>query len=218
MTEPRRLRQGGGPTQRLLDSASLDVPSLASRRRAALLASTAGAFASTARAAQRPPPTSTLRTLVTWGCIGAAASIGLASAGSKWFDAPHGHAGETTAPMAELPSTRNARPTDIAPEVVPLGVEPWVASPSSGSGAPEEIRQIDAARAAIRRGDPAAALTILGVYEESPGATLRAEATVLRVQALLQAGRETEARTLARECAARFPHDAATQRIPSALR
>jgi hypothetical protein len=210
MTEPRRLRQGGGPSQRLLDSASLDVPGRTSRQRAALLASTAGAFSSTAGPARPAQKRGAVRTLFTWVSIGAAASIGLAFAGSRLFDAPRGHAGSTTAPMAELPST-GSHPSEIAPEVVRQRVEPWVSAPLPPAPA-YEAHQVEAARRAVGQGDAAAALVALSQTTNEP-AVLRPEAMVLRVQALEMSAKHADAQALAREFVAAYPRHPLVERV-----
>jgi outer membrane protein assembly factor BamD (BamD/ComL family) len=70
----------------------------------------------------------------------------------------------------------------------------------------EQIRMLDAAKRALRRGDPARALRELNSYQQRfPAGGLAQEATVLRIRALAQAGdRETAAR-MARRFAARHP-------------
>lgn len=73
------------------------------------------------------------------------------------------------------------------------------------SGAPVDITQllleakiVDQARAALAAGDPKQALKELEFYDKIPNASsLKQEATILKIQALLQVGRRTDARALA---------------------
>lgn len=223
--EPRRFKEGGGGFGRLLDSASLDVPSAESRRRADLLASTATSFTSPASGTQqvaRLTRKSVSKTLVTWMCIGAAASVALGLAGTKLL----GSAGEPAtasngAPMVELLPAPSGQVSEISaepvPAVAPLGsVEPWVAALSPSAAGGEEALQLQAARVAVSRGDGPAALLVLDRLEQVPGRKLRAEATALRVQALGQAGRADEARALALQFQARFPEHPLLGRVLTA--
>jgi len=206
--EPRRLKEGGGGLGRLLESASLDVPSAESRRRADLLASTATSFSSPASGTQqvaRLPRKNVSKTLVTWMCIGAAASVALGLAGTKLLGSVGSPATASNgAPMAELSPAASGHVSEISaepvPTVAPLGsVEPWVPTISSAAGGAEEVRQLEAARVAVSRGDGGAALRILDKLDQAPARKLQAEAIVLRVQALLQAGKADEARAVAKQ-------------------
>lgn len=224
MNEPRRLRHGGGPSQRLLDSASLDVPGPAARQRAALLASTAGAFSTTAAPASAAPAGAPVRsrgvrTLLTWASIAAAASIALAFAGSRLFDAhderqPH----RSAAPGQELPSARSAaHPADIAPEVLSPRVEPWVQRSALAAAPAEEALAIELARGSLSRNDHATALRVLDDFDQKhPQAQLRPEAAALRVQALLAAGQLTEARAHAQQFAKDYPQHPLAGRVQQA--
>jgi hypothetical protein len=203
MNEPRRLSQSGGLSQRLLDSASIDRPSAAARRRAEIFAGTAGAFSSTtAEAAPRPKPKpKPVKTFVTWIAIGAAASVALAVLGAKLLDsvdsrpaaAPQG----TT--MAELPVATAAHPRnpDISAERT---------APEQHAASVEEARAFEVARAAITRGDNAAAITALNAYDTAfPNGALKPDAMALRVQALQRSGKTAEARKLADELKRKYP-------------
>lgn len=61
-----------------------------------------------------------------------------------------------------------------------------------------EITLLDSTRTALKRGDANAALALLDRHARLSTRTLDAEATLLRVQALVLAGRSAEARALAR--------------------
>lgn len=220
MNEPRRLLQSGGASQRLLDSASIDKPSEAARRRAEMFAGTAGAFTSTAApSGVRAKRGGTVKTIVIWASIGAAASAALAFGVSQLMDPsdPRAAAAPSGSAMAELPLAPAPRPTDITPEssspAKPLGsIVPWVPSPSSAP--PAEARDIEAARLAVSRGDNAGALATLDRYDAShPSGALKAESTVLRVQALSNSGKTSEAKRLANEFAAKNPAHPLTESL-----
>jgi hypothetical protein len=213
MNEPRRLSQSGGVSQRLLDSASIDKPSAAARRRAALLAGTASSF-STSSSRSAPAavrPASVAKTLAVWMVVGAAASATLALLGSKLLDSSH-ETGAAAAPtLAELPpapSPAPARSPDIAAEPQVAVKEPSIAAtPPGPSGASaDEAREIEVARAAIKRGDNLGALATLDAYDKAhPGGALKADALALRIQALKSGGRAAEARALSNEFQSRYP-------------
>jgi hypothetical protein len=231
MSEPRRLTQSGGVSKRLLDSASIDKPSQAARQRAASFAATASAFATTSSAAgARPPPRSNVvKTLVTWVCIGAAASGTLALIGSRLFDSA-GEPGRAAAPrtsagvMAELTPAPSA---GVAPAGSPdISPEPWVpspvdAAPSASSGAPrrssasfDEVREIEAVRAAVSRGDSNAAIATLNNYDQThPNGELKPESMALRIQVLNSSGKTSEARTLANDFQSKYPQHPLMQQV-----
>ncbi|HVY27482.1 MAG TPA: hypothetical protein VHB79_13080 [Polyangiaceae bacterium] len=260
MNEPRRLSQSGGVAQRLLDSASIDRPSVAARRRAEIFAGTASSFSRTAAdsGVQRKQSGGSLaKTLVTWAFIGAAASVALAFAASRLLEGGGGpsaaSAPTSAAPMAELspvPARPAARPSDIKPEpgtavhvaaspvqpaAKPLGsIVPWVPSPAEATTSPEpvavgtpqparpssasfeEVREIQAAREAVSRGDNSSAIATLNQYDQThPSGVLKAESTVLRVQALSNSGRTTEAKQLANEFTGKNPTHPLTPQLKS---
>lgn len=246
MTEPRRLNRSGGISQRLLDSASLDRPSQASRRHATNLAATASAFSSTSptRAAvplRRPSPA---MTLATWIVVGAAASVTLGIVGARLLasnPSPRAAAPLLTAPRAAAtspdispepplaaPPTFGARPLLTAKPLNANTVEPWVPSPSAvapdavpanGPARPstaslDEVREIEAARVAISRGDANRALAELDAYDSAhPNGQLKPEAMGLRIQALSISGKTLEARTLANEFQAKYPEHPLAQQL-----
>ncbi len=206
MNEPRRLSKSGGVAQRLLDSASLDTPSQASRRHAVNLAATASAIASTRSGPSAAPPRRIhpARTLATWALVGAAASGTLGLIGGKLLE-PNS-APRTAAPLLTPadPAPPAASP-DISPEpAAPTNTVPTLAPAPSGSV--DEASKLEAARTAISRGDHAAAVAALDDYDLSyPKGELKPEAMVLRIQALSESGRLTEARALASEFQGKYP-------------
>jgi len=153
MNEPRRLIQGGGVAQRLLESASLDRPGPAARSHAASLAATASSFARTSsggsgtyraggHSARSAHPA---KTVVTWVVVGAAASVALGLLGSKLL-APGGSS-RAAGTLATLPTLSAPAPAlrspDISPEPAPapLAIAPEpvprapVSEPSRAAGA-----------------------------------------------------------------------------------
>jgi len=246
MIEPRRLNQSGGISQRLLDSASLDKPSRASRRHATNLAATASAFSHTSSAVTelRPRRASPAIMLATWIAVGAAASVALGFVGAKLFQddpaaraaaplltAPARGAAASSPDISPEPAQPAASPTLAAPPSLAAkpssanAVEPWVpslnpvapdAAPSKGPGTAsfDEVREIEAVRAAISRGDAEGAIAKLDEYGSAhPNGQLKPEALALRIQALSNSGRMTEARTLANEFQEKYPEHPLAQPV-----
>ena len=130
--------------------------------------------------------------------------------------------GSSAAPSAALivPSVPSSVPRQaVSTAVRPArAVQPVVSAPTASvargsasttaeSGTPtkpradfldSEVSLLDAARTALKRNDPNAALLQLNRHAQLAGATLGAEATLLRVQALVLSGRSAEARDVAR--------------------
>lgn len=101
----------------------------------------------------------------------------------------------------------------------PSGAAAPQASVASFAAAPadtlrDEIALLDQARRALRGGNAQAALAVLDRYRSAASKhALGTEALLLRVQALVQAGRATEASALGRGYIARHPHDGYAQRL-----
>lgn len=207
---PRRLNKSGGRSQRLLDSASLDKPSHTSRRLAENLASTASAFASTrgVGASGSVKSLNPIRTLATWITIGAAASVALGFVASTLLQPAA--APQAAAPLATVsPAPRAAAPSDISaePAAPATAAKPGIASA-------EELREIEAARAALNRGDAAAAIAQLNDYDAShPNGILKPESMALRIQVLSNSGKTTEARALANEFEEKYPSHPLLQQV-----
>jgi hypothetical protein len=181
------------------------------------------------------------KTVAAWVAVGIAASVALGFVGSRLL-APGG-ASRAAAPLEALPTlTAPAKSPEIAaepasPRILPqpptpaaasTEIEPWVPSPVSSTtatapthvtsrpsvAASEEIRDIEAARAALSRGDTNAALAQLDTYDSShPNGQLKPESMALRIQVLSITGKTTEAHTLANEFAQQYPQHPLVQRV-----
>jgi hypothetical protein len=78
----------------------------------------------------------------------------------------------------------------------------------------DEIRLLDRARAALRMRAPSEALDSLRQYFDGhPRGTLEPEATVLRIEALLQSGQRVQAAAAAREFLTRHPDGPLADRV-----
>jgi TolA-binding protein len=206
------LNRSGGISQRLLDSASLDRPSEASRRHATNLAATASAFSSStsgsssssssaiAQSSQRRPPSGVR--VATWLVVGAAASVTIGLVGAKLLQTP-------SAPHAAAPLLTAAEPRGAAassPDIAPEPATPVAPSTLGARPSPDEAREIEAARAALSRGDTDTAIAQLDAYDSAhPNGQLKPEAMALRIQALIKSGKTAEARTLSNEFQEKYP-------------
>jgi hypothetical protein len=86
--------------------------------------------------------------------------------------------------------------------------------PERRSTLAEQLEQIKTARAALRAGDPARALSLLDAYQaRSRGGELGAEATLLRIEALAASARRGEAAELARKFAVDYPNSPLIDRV-----
>jgi len=82
----------------------------------------------------------------------------------------------------------------------------------------QELFAVDAARAALARGDADAALALLNVYgRRHPGGRLELEAEVLRIDALALSGRGDAARRRAELFVRRYPNSVLAPRVRSHL-
>jgi hypothetical protein len=130
------------------------------------------------------------------------------------------------APAADAPSAVDSRPASPSrrttlratrrPEPPPPVDEPAAQDPSSTLL--EEVASLDAARRALARGNAASAVSLLVAHEARfPSGTLTPEARVLRIRALLAAGRRAEAERLASQFLAANPGSPHAARIRSLL-
>jgi hypothetical protein len=120
------------------------------------------------------------------------------------------------APNAQAARASNAEPAAPAPAEPPVPAEPAASEPTrhaararAGGSAPtlaDEVAALDRARAALTAGDAARALALVDQYERVlRGTTLRAEAALLRIEALAASGRRAQAEALARRFVAQHP-------------
>lgn len=83
---------------------------------------------------------------------------------------------------------------------------------------PRELELIDRARGALARGDAAQALSLLDTYAARfPKPQLRAESTVLRIEALVARGQSAAAARLGKDFLAREPNGPYARRVRSLL-
>jgi len=137
---------------------------------------------------------------------------------------------EAAAQLARLSPAPPETGTDAGP--TPPAAEPAGAESSSSEPAAErkvapagskrktsdalqrELSQLDRARAQLSAGSPAGALALLNEYSRAePRGALRLEAEVLRIDALLQSGREDQARARARAFLNRHPTSVLSARV-----
>jgi hypothetical protein len=102
--------------------------------------------------------------------------------------------------------TQNPNPTQTQiPSPNPIRSRTQVPSPTHSLG--EQLEQIKRARAALRAGDHQRALQLIDAYRALPtGGELRAEASLLRIEALAQSGQRDAAAREAREFASDYPN------------
>jgi hypothetical protein len=109
--------------------------------------------------------------------------------------------------IAQEAPTGSLQPSASAPSSAPL------AARGNDPDLDAEVALLDAARKALKLGDPNVALTWLNRHGELRAPALAAEATLLRVQALVAAGRTTEARTVAEAAVGSANGSAYAQRL-----
>lgn len=214
MNAPRRLRENGGVTERLLDSASIDKPSRASRARAVEFAATAGAFvittagtAAAAKAGSTITGSALYKSVAMWICIGAISGGTIALIGSELL-APGADPSKQSGarpPATPLVVPEPASPVPVAEPPQDINPEPAVVK-APPSAAPPEVQAIEAARDAVARGDSNGALRTLDNYDAThPNGSLKAESAALRVQAVSNTGNSTKAQSLANDFEKKYP-------------
>lgn len=125
------------------------------------------------------------------------------------------------APSAEPPKTEAPPSVSLrakaSASVVASATPPPATSAASGLGA--EIKALDAVRSSMSAGDASGALAALDAYDRSfPRGTLQQEAVLLRIDALMRAGRTDEARKLGHAFLAEHPSTPHRKRILTLLR
>lgn len=136
---------------------------------------------------------------------------------------PVASAGPLPSPVVVTPPSAIALAAEVAsvePAPEPTKPEKPSAPPktSADSALRDELALLDSARGAIARGDTAAALAALGQHgQRFPRGYLGSEAAVLRVEALVKAGRRAEADAEGDRLLAREPNGPQAQRVRSLL-
>ena len=227
-TDPKRLTVVGATDleRTLLQAARHERPSPElTRRMAAGLGISAAVVAAPAAAAPVAVakagvaswiPASVLAVAVAAGVVG----VGLAGA--------HRRAGSATAPgpaqtpMIVAPRVEEApAPSPAGTVSAPIVVEQRAeklhrraAPPAPAADLRDQIALIDAARTAVKAGANDRALALLRRYDANyPAGAFRPEALALRVEALDAGGHRAEARALARDFLARYPHSPVADRV-----
>ena len=241
MVEPRRLLQDDVSPfeQELLRSASRDAPSTRSRGRIlaelgvggalALFTSQAGArSAGWLREALRLPG-------LHWGVggvLGVAGFVGayVASSTAKPPPTPERPLSAEVAPRPALSPTPSAAISvpALAEEAPETRVEPVTPGPASkrspvvgrerGGALSDELGALEAARSALSAGSAKRALGLLDDYQQRfKNPHLLAEATVLRIEALVQSGDRARARKLGNQLLAQHPNGPYERRVRSLI-
>ncbi len=238
MSDPKRLLEENGDAleNALLRSVQVDAMSGPSRKRilaelgvtgAILTASTAAASIAPAKAAK-----GVLALTVKWIAI---CSIAGGAPAAVWMVRAHRTAALTTnaAPVATLTAVAHDRPvtppspvvepvaaaTVTAPAAAPAPVrEARPAPTAAGPTLSDEVAALQVARAALADHDSSAALAALDRYKNRfPSGRLAPEATVLRIEALVQRGDGAAASALADRFESAHPRSPYIARIHSIL-
>ncbi len=123
-----------------------------------------------------------------------------------------------SAPAAVLAPVTDTAVTEPAAPAVPLR-ETKRAQPAPPPTLSDEVAALQVARTALAQHDPNAALAALDRYKSRyPSARLSPEATVLRIEALVQRGDRAEATQLADRFETANPKSPYTERIRSIVR
>jgi len=183
-----------------------------------------GALATTQAAAAAPALGVLVAKWIAVGTVGGvvvAAGLSAAIPGAE-SSAPAPARARAAAPPQVVPQPA-VQPPQAAPAVEDRDAEtprneraaaPAAAAAASSAGLREELRFIDAARAALAAGDHGRALRELGAYERvAATGMLDREARVLRIEALVKSGDLQQARALAEAYSAAFPQDAHARRL-----
>ena len=232
-SDPKRLTVVGATDleRSLLQAARRERPSpeLTARMAAGLGISVGAALtAAAAPAAAAAPVAAAKTTLTAWlvaGAFAAAVTTGVVVArrsspseratpavkAAPAVSASHEEIPPAAAPASAAAHERRIEKTRKRPAPVQVQVQV--------NDLRDQIALIDAARTAVKAGSTERALVLLHRYDVSyPGGAFRPEALALRIEALDEAGRAAEARVLAREFLARYPHSPLADRIARVAR
>lgn len=205
--------------RRVLGSIRLDVPtSEGAQRSAAMLGLSPGAaeFGSSAAVGSQ---------VATGAAVGGAVVIAALIGAFVLFDgeAPPARApAPKPAPIAKVVASgsssgepRVSEPVAAVAPSEPADEAPARPLPSAAKPSLEDqLARMDRARAALGRGDGAAALSEVGRYQSAyPNGALLQEARVIRILSLDQLGRTSEARTEAKRFVSKYPNSPHAQRL-----
>jgi hypothetical protein len=229
-SDPKRLTVVGATDleRTLLQAARGERPSpeLTARMAAGLgLSAAAAVTAAPAAAAAAAPVAAAKGSLAVWvsaGVLAAAVGAGVVGVRMSAPPAPAVHADKPAAAVtarAEVPAVAASVPAERRIERARKRPAPAAHAPVPASDLRDQIALIDAARTAVKAGSTERALALLQRYDATfPGGAFRPEAQALRIEALDEAGRATEARSLARDFLARHPDSPLAGRVAKIVR
>jgi hypothetical protein len=123
------------------------------------------------------------------------------------------------APVDEKESAQAPLPAPRPAPVRARASAPAVASAAPTSGLGAEIEALDGVRTSLKGNDANAALSALEEYDRAfPAGTLKQEAVLLRIDALMRAGRADDARTLGHAFLGEHPTTPHKKRVQTILR
>lgn len=167
------------------------------------------------------PPVIWLRRPLLWGGVMAAGAVAATIALWPQPDMPTNHISAEPASSlrrvrAEEPAASALEPAPEIPSARPRAVAPPTPSHAPPATLSDELSALKSASNALNAGDAQAALAALDHYERVlKGSQLRAEATLLRIQALARAGQATAASDLATQFVERNPNSPLVDRARS---
>lgn len=226
MSELRRWSEEGATEaeRALLDAARKEEPSAASRSRTlAAIGVGGGALVATTTATAGGYGVKVGLAVFVLGAVGAGAWLTRTPKPEAPRSAPMVTVSSVSAPPPVATTAASASPPPAPVEVVsaqpvtttaPVGKPVVPPAAPSGGGLTAEVAALEKANAAVARSDGKAALAALDAYATTfPKGVLAADATVLRVRALLLLGRRAEAKTLADGYATAHPTSPYTRRL-----
>jgi len=116
--------------------------------------------------------------------------------------------------LPRLPPFLNLRPSKRPLSTRPRTAPSASSTPTSAADIRAEIALVDAARAAVKSGDPERALALLHRYDATyPAGAFRPEVAALRIESLAADGQTDLARTRARDFIAAHPDSPLSTRL-----
>ncbi|HEY4156582.1 MAG TPA: outer membrane protein assembly factor BamD [Polyangiaceae bacterium] len=235
MSDPRRLRETGCSDleRALLDVGSVSPDSTHARVKTLAALGLAGTAALSAGAASASSPwllrlgLSKLQVVVSMASAATALSVGVfvweqhRVAQGKADTQAVAQVAAPAKPLAlvrpdapdNVPSPATDAPSDAAPNLVPAHRK---SDRRDSAPLAAELEALDAARAALSRGDAGGALSRLDAYARAyPAGRLVLEAEVLRIDALSRSGQTTQARQRAEAFLRRYPNSVLAPRVRS---